>query len=167
MSFLRRARASLVIACLWAIAWMTGGLMVTLWQYLRIAMRVDLSIMMRRELVGRLIALAIVWAIIGAVNGFFFSLILTTLGRRVRERLGVLKVAAFGALAGVVLPVLFGGLLLSARMQADEWLPIKQVIAIALVGAGLGAVSAIATFGLAGAPLTSDRMTLDSATHGQ
>ena len=166
MSFFRRARASLIIACLWAFAWMTGGFLVTLWQYLRLSIRLDFS-MIRSEIIGRLFALSIVWAVIGAVNGFFFSLILTTLGRRMRERLGVLPVAAFGALAGIVLPVLFGGLLLGSRMQAGEWLPIKQVIAVALVGAGLGAVSAIATFGLARAPLTSREVALDSAAHGQ
>jgi len=155
MTFLRRARASLVIACLWAIAWMAGGFLVTLWQYLRFAGTSGVSVF-RHEVIGRLIALAIVWAVIGAVNGFFFSLILTTLGRRVRERLGKSTVAIFGALAGVVLPVLFGGLLLWSRMQADEWLPIKQVVAVAIVGAALGAVSALATFGLARAPLTLD-----------
>lgn len=160
MTFLRRARASLVIACLWAVAWATGGFLVSLWQYLRLSTALDFSI--RRAAFGRLVALAVVWAVIGAVNGFFFSLILTTLGRRLRERLAVLPVAAFGALAGVVLPVIFGGLLLRSRMEAGEWLPIRQVIAVALVGAGLGAVSAIATFGLARAPLT-----LDSGTHGE
>jgi hypothetical protein len=140
---------------------MTGGSLLTLWQYLRLVGTLGLSVL-RHEFIGRLVALAIVWAVIGAVNGFFFSLILTTLGRRVRERLGKFTVATFGALAGVVLPVLFGGLLLRARMQADEWLPIKQVVAVALVGAALGAVSALATFGLARAPLT-----LDSGTHHQ
>ena len=155
--FLRRVRASLIIACLWAIGWATGGSLVTLIQYLRFSHVLDFSI----------VALAIVWAVIGAVNGFFFSLILTTLGRRVRERLGVLTVATFGALAGIVLPVIFGGLLLRARMQADEWLPIKQVVIIALVAAGLGAISAIATFGLAGAPLTRREVTLDSEAHRQ
>lgn len=160
MTFLRRARASLVIACLWSIAWATGGFLVSLWQYLRLSILLDFSI--RRAALGRLVALAVVWAVIGAVNGFFFSLILTTFGRRVRERLGVLTVAAFGALAGVVLPLVFGGLLLRSRMEAGEWLPIRQLIAVALVAAGLGAVSAIATFGLAGAPLTLDRR-----THGE
>jgi hypothetical protein len=140
---------------------MTGGSLLTLWQYLRLVGTLGLSVL-RHEFIGRLVALAIVWAVIGAVNGFFFSLILTTLGRRVRERLGKFTVATFGAFAGVVLPVLFGGLLLRARMQADEWLPIKQVVAVALVGAALGAVSALATFGLARAPLT-----LDSGTHHQ
>ena len=164
--FLRRVRASLIIACVWASAWATGGSLVTLLQYLRFSHVLDFSIM-RREIFGRVAALAIVWAVIGAVNGFFFSLILTTLGRRVRERLGVLTVATFGALAGIVLPVIFGGLLLRARMQADEWLPIKHVVVIALVAAGLGAISAIATFGLAGAPLTRREVTLDSEAHGQ
>lgn len=164
MTFLRRARASLVIASLWAIAWMTGGFLVTFWQYLRLSIRLDFS-MLRSEIMGRLFALAMIWAVIGAVNGFFFSLILTTLGRRVRERLGILTIATFGALAGVVLPVLFGGLLLKFRMQSGETLPIREVLAVALVGAGLGAVSAIATFGLARAPLTSSELTLDSGTH--
>ena len=165
MTFLRRARASLIIACLWAIAWAAGGSLVTLWQYLRIS--TPPFPMTRGPIFGRLFALALVWAVIGAVNGFFFSLILTTLGRRVRERLGKFTVATFGALAGVVLPAVFGGLLLRSRMQADEWLPIKQVVAIALVGAALGAVSALATFGLARAPLSSRDVTLDSGTHGQ
>jgi len=165
MSFFRRARASLTIAFAWAIAWMMGGFLVSVVQYLRF---IPTTFPMRRsEILGRFLALSLIWAVIGAVNGFFFSLILTTLGRRTRERLGVLRIAAFGALAGVVLPVLFGGLLLRARMQADEWLPIKQVIAVALVGAGLGAISAIATFGVARAPLTSRELTLDSGTHGQ
>lgn len=166
MTFLRRARASLVIACLWATAWMIGGCLVTLYQYLRVATTMGFSVF-RHEIIGRLIALAAVWAVIGAVNGFFFSLILGTLGRRVRERLGVRTIAAFGALAGVVLPVLFGGLLLKFRMAAGESLPIREVIGIALVGAGLGAVSAVATFGLARAPLTTRELTLDSGTHGQ
>jgi len=166
MTFLRRARASLVIACLWATGWMTGGFLVTLWQYLRLSMTLDFSIW-RREIIGRLFALAVIWAVIGAVNGFFFSLILTTLGRRARERLGVRAIAAFGALAGAVLPVLFGGLLLKFRMAAGESLPIKQVIGVALVGAGLGAVSAVATFGLARAPLTPQELTLDGGTYGQ
>lgn len=160
MTFLRRARASLIIACLWAIAWAAGGSLVTLLQYLRIS-TAPFPIT-RGQIFGRLFALAIVWAVIGAVNGFFFSLILTTLGRRVHEWFGKFTVATFGALAGVVLPVVFGGLLLRSRMQADEWLPIKQVVVVAIVGAALGAVSALATFGLARAPLT-----LDSGTHGQ
>lgn len=167
MTFLRRARASLIIASLWAIAWAVGGALVTLWQYLRVSMKLDLPMMTGREIIGRLIALAIVWAVIGAINGFFFSLILTTLGRRARERLGKLTVATFGALAGIVLPVIFGGLLLKSRMEAGEWLPIRQVIAIAIVGAALGAISALATFGLAKAPLSSRDVALDSGTHGQ
>lgn len=164
MTFLRRARASLIIACLWAVAWMMGGFLISLWQFLHFS---NTGYSIERATLGRLAALAVIWAVIGAVNGFFFSLILTTLGRRLRERLGVLTIGTFGALAGAVLPVVFGGLLLMSRMQADEWLPIRQVIAIALVGAGLGAVSAIATFGLARAPLTSRELTLDSGTHGQ
>jgi hypothetical protein len=80
----------------------------------------------------------------------------------VRERLGILKVAAFGSLAGVVLPVVFGGLILKYRMQAGESLPIREWLGIALVGAGLGAISAIATFGLAGAPLSSGEARADS-----
>jgi len=165
MTFFRRARASLTIAFAWAIAWVIGGCLVSVAQYLRF---MSTAFPMRRgDIIGRFFALALIWAVIGAVNGFFFSLILTTLGRRARERLAVLRIAAFGALAGAVLPVLFGGLLLRARMQADEWLPIKQVVAVAIIGAGLGAISAIATFGLARAPLSSRELTLDSGTHGE
>jgi hypothetical protein len=166
MSFLRRARASVIIAGLWAIAWYIGGFLVNLWQYLRLSITLGFSIW-RHGTIGRMVALALVWAVIGAVNGFFFSLILTTLGRRRRERPGLLTVATFGALAGVVLPALFGGLLLKFRMQSGEWLPIKQVIGVAIVGAGLGAVSAIATFGLARAPLSSQELTLDTGTHAE
>jgi len=151
MTFFRRVRASLVIALAWAIAWMTGGFLVAVSQYLRFARAVNLA-MTASQIVGRLCALAVVWAVIGAVNGFLFSLILTTLGRRVRQRLGLFTVAAFGGLAGLVLPVVFGGLLLKFRMEAGEWLPIKEVVGIALVGAALGALSAMATFGLARGP---------------
>jgi len=166
MTFLRRARASVVIANTWAIGWMTVGTLIGLWQILRRSIMLDLS-MWRREMLGPVLVLAVGWALVGAVNGLFFSLILTSLGRRVRERLGILTVATFGALAGVVLPLVFGGLLLRARLQADEWLPIKQVVAIALIGAGLGAISAIATFGMARAPLSSRELTLDSGAHGE
>jgi hypothetical protein len=161
MALIRRARAALVIAFAWAIAWTVGGFLVALSQYLRFAKTLNVS-WTRPQIIGRICALALVWAVIGAVNGFFFSLILGTLGRRVRERLGILNIAAFGSLAGVLLPVVFGGLLLKYRMQSGESLPIREVLGVALVGAVLGAISAIATFGLAGAPLSAREAQADS-----
>ena len=148
---LQRWRAALVLSTFWGIIWSLGGTAVGYYRARTEPMFLH-SIRNWGDVVQVVILHAAVWGLIGAIQSLVFAGVLTVLGRRVGSAgLRAGHVAAWGALAGLVLPAAFLLYLLGYESRFGGGAP--PLIAYFLLlggGAGLGLVCALATFLLAG-----------------
>lgn len=137
---LRKLRGALGMAFTWAVVWGLGGLLLAIVAFIvtpalgRIAFWA-----LAPALVARTAAL-------GFVGGGAFAVVLGTIHRRKRlGELGTLRMALWGALAGVAMPLV--GLVAIAGVGG---VPIRIVLGPALlIFGGLGAATSIATIKLA------------------
>lgn len=144
---MRGIRAALSIGVSWAIAWSIGG---AIFAIVRLAVllvalaKSDVALPVH-EITAMIGTAALFFAIVGGLNGVFFSVVLATLGRRLRDRLRLPLVGAFGALAGAVLPVALS-LAFLIELAPDVS---GESLGIVGIGALLGCISAMATFAVA------------------
>ena len=144
MSAFRSVRAALTIALAWAIPWMIGGIAINVFA----GIHGNFRYFALADIVRELLIFAAAWAFIGAVNGFLFSLMLSTVGKRWRGGLNGLSVGMLGAIAGSILPIAIFAAILPPGF-AEKYQAVVAVLAVVLVGAGLGGLLGIATFAAA------------------
>lgn len=144
MSGLRSVRAALMIALTWAIPWMVGGVAVNVFSGIGTTFRHQAV----ADIIHGLLVFAAAWAIIGAVNGLLFSLLLSTIGKRWRGGLNGLSVAVLGALAGSILPMAFFALLMPRGFTHLDG-AVRGAVAVIALCAALGGLLGIATFAAA------------------
>jgi hypothetical protein len=143
MSGLRSVRAALVIAIAWAIPWTVAGVVLNVF-----AGRRDLFQYATADIIRTVLIFAAAWALLGALNGLFFSLLLSTVGKRWRGGLDGLRVAALGAAAGSILPIAFFAVLVPRDFITYHGAPVVA-LAVVVLGAALGGMLGIATFAAA------------------
>ena len=137
MLLLRRARGILGTALVWCIAWLAMGSAIGLYARLRTSPAVD----------ARFVAwMAAAWALWGAVSGALFALtVLAGERRRTLAQLSVWRVATWGALGALGLPVIFLCFVWAAG-GAVTW---QGVVVTLPTSAALGAACAAGTLTLA------------------
>jgi len=145
---LRKLRAALVIAALWAVVWMPLGLGLALYAGLRSAEPTDV---LARPVSVPLFVSA--WTVWGALSGALFALILGLAERR--RTLGNLsraRTAVWGAIGCVTLPAVLtviDVLQTPVGLRGYSW---GFPLAALSVSAGLGAACAAATVAVARRP---------------
>ena len=144
MSRFRRARAALTITGVWSVVWAVVGLtMSVLFGYGH-----ELSTSPAAEVTRILTIALLIWALVGAINGLTFSVVLATLGRRWRRPLTGLSVALFGAISGSIPPLILMSIL--TQTIRNGGLPVfVEALAFTAVWASLGGFLGLATFGAA------------------
>ena len=140
---MRRLRAVVIIALIWAAAWLPAGVLL-------LAIGILSS--------PQPLLLIAAWTIWGALSGAGFAVTLAVLERG-QSASGVSKIrcASWGAVGSIVLPFL---LLLADLLSGDypmTWLVWWPALLILLVCALLGAGGAVATVALARRSIVSDR----------
>lgn len=144
MTFLRRLRSTVVIAILWAIAWLPPG----------IALGLLLGLRVPRSEVIPFIGF---WAAVGFLSGAAFAALLAALerGRRIDE-LSSSRVACWGVLGGATFP-LFA---ISLVLALTNWHLSDVAVPVFMAMGALGGVSGLATL------WTARRATRNSAIDG-
>jgi hypothetical protein len=147
---LQRWRAALVLSTLWGIIWSLGGTAVGFYRARTDHMFLH-SIRSWGDVVQVVFLHAAAWGLVGAIQGLAFAGVLTVLGRRVGAAgLRAWRVAAWGALAGLILPA---GLLLYMlgyeSRRGGGAPPFNAYVVLLGGGAGLGLLCALGTFLLA------------------
>jgi hypothetical protein len=132
MSFSRRLRSSVVIATLWAIAWLPSG----------IALGLLLGWLSGPQARADVIPFVGFWAAVGFLSGAAFAVLLAALerGRRIEE-LSDLRVACWGVLGGATFPVFATSLVLALT----KWHLGEVAVPLFLAMGALGGACGLAT----------------------
>jgi len=139
MSFARRARGVIVMALLWALAWVIVGL----------------AILISDGGIGRLARLPQLWvfllipAVWGAIGGAAFAGFVAVLGaRRGWNALGVRHAVVWGALSGLAAPIVLA-VLRSVAVAPLRWSDAQVLFGIALTSVVVNGALAAGTIALA------------------
>lgn len=142
---LRRLRATLTIALLWALVWLPIGLALALYAGSRSPQP---SHVISRPVSIPLFVTA--WTVWGALSGAAFAVVLAlTERRRTIENLSTSRIAIWGALGAVALPLLLTAIDVvrtPVGLRGYSW---RFPLLILAVSAALGAACATATLALA------------------
>jgi hypothetical protein len=135
MPFLRRLRATAVLAALWAACWALVGLLLTagsdLWYY------------SSSDVVFHAVSVVAVWTGWGAISGAAFAVLLAAMeGRQNASTLRGWRVALWGACGGLVPPFVF---LVLTRFTFT----VQGLAIVGAVGSGVGAGCATLTLRIA------------------
>ena len=146
-TFLRRLRGVTVTALLWAFVWAFIGALLIAFEVIRHGGNPTGPIGLA------FLAATTSFGILGAFSGSVFAVVLALLERRrTLEDLSMRRVAAWGAIGGMALPIL-GVVTFLSRFSAIPLEDLVPVVVLGAVMAVLGAACSTATVALARRPV--------------